>query len=118
MKFGFRKPSLKKSLAARTSWKRYVRHSLGVKAPKGMGFLTNPRRAAYNWVYRKSTIGIHDLAKPEKTRSWQNTGGNKDNRSFGNLSRKQLSVLALFFLATLALYVGIIIVMLPLLIAS
>jgi hypothetical protein len=37
MKFGLRKPSLRKSIAARTSVKRFVRHSLGVKAPRGWG---------------------------------------------------------------------------------
>lgn len=29
MKFGFRTPSLKRRISARTSWKRYVRHSMG-----------------------------------------------------------------------------------------
>lgn len=57
MKFGFRTPSLKKRIAARTSVKRYVRHSLGFKAPKGYGWLTNPKKAAYNKVYNKTTVG-------------------------------------------------------------
>ena len=46
-----------KRLAARTSLKRYVRHTLGLKAPRGWGWLTNPRRAAYNRVYRRTTVG-------------------------------------------------------------
>jgi hypothetical protein len=58
MKFGIRKPSIKKRIAARTSWKRYARHSLGLKAPRGMGSLTNPRRAAYNRIYNRTTIGV------------------------------------------------------------
>lgn len=53
----FRVPSLNKRIAARTSVKRYVRHSLGFKAPRGWGWLTNPRRAAYNRVYNRSSIG-------------------------------------------------------------
>lgn len=57
MKFGFRKPSLTKRLAARTSLKRYVRHSLGLKAPRGWGWLTNPKKAAYNRVYNRTTVG-------------------------------------------------------------
>lgn len=57
MKFGFRTPSLKKRIAARTSLKRYVRHSLGFKAPKGFGWLTNPKKAAYNKVYNKTSRG-------------------------------------------------------------
>ncbi|MCX8052004.1 MAG: hypothetical protein N3B17_08960 [Chlorobi bacterium] len=55
MRFGFRRPSLRKRIAARTSWKRYVRHSLGLKAPRGWGWLTNPRRAAYNRIYSRTT---------------------------------------------------------------
>ena len=42
MRFGFRRLSLRKRLAARTSWKRVVRHSLGLKAPRGWGWLTKP----------------------------------------------------------------------------
>lgn len=53
----FRKPSIKKRIAARTSVKRYVRHSLGLKAPRGWGWLTNPKRAAYNRVYNRTSIG-------------------------------------------------------------
>jgi hypothetical protein len=56
MRLGPRRPSMKKRLAARTSWKRYVRHSLGFKAPRGMGWLTNPRKAAYNRVYNRTTF--------------------------------------------------------------
>jgi len=55
VKIGFRKPSLKKRIAARTSWKRAVRHNLGFKAPRGMGWLTNPKKAAYNRVYNRTT---------------------------------------------------------------
>jgi hypothetical protein len=57
MKFGFRTPSIRKRIAARTSLKRYVRHSLGFKAPRGWGWLTNPRRAAYNRVYNRTSFG-------------------------------------------------------------
>jgi len=56
MKFGIRKPSLRKSIAARTSPARFVRHSLGLKAPRGWGWLTNPRKAAYNRVYSRTTV--------------------------------------------------------------
>jgi len=57
MKFGFRIPSLTKRIAARFSWKRYVRHSLGLKAPRGWGWLTNPKRALYNRVYNRTSVG-------------------------------------------------------------
>lgn len=57
MKFGIRIPSIKKRIAARTSVKRMVRHSLGLKAPRGWGWLTDPKKAAYNRVYNRSTTG-------------------------------------------------------------
>jgi hypothetical protein len=57
MKFGYRKPSLKKRIAVRTSLKRVVRHSLGFKAPRGFGWLTDPKKAAYNRVYNKTSKG-------------------------------------------------------------
>ncbi len=52
-----RKPSLKGRIAARTSIKRVVRHNLGLKAPRGWGWVTNPRRALYNRVYRRTSVG-------------------------------------------------------------
>jgi hypothetical protein len=61
MKFGARKPSLKKMISARTSPARFVRHSLGLKAPRGWGWLTNPKRAAYNRVYSRTTISLWSL---------------------------------------------------------
>ena len=57
MKFGFRIPSLTKRFAARTSVKRILRHNLGFKAPRGLGWLTNPKKAAYNRVYNRTTRG-------------------------------------------------------------
>ena len=45
-----------KRIAARTSWKRVVRHSFGLKAPRGWGWLTNPRKAACNRVYNRTTV--------------------------------------------------------------
>lgn len=57
MKFGLRKFSLEKRIAARTSWKRFVRHNLGLKAPRGWGWLTDPGKAAYNRVYNRTTRG-------------------------------------------------------------
>lgn len=53
----FRVPSLNKRIAARTSWKRVVRHRMGVKAPRGYGWFTNPKKAAYNQIYNRTSIG-------------------------------------------------------------
>jgi hypothetical protein len=57
VRFGFRVPSFKKRFAARTSLKRVVRHRLGLKAPRGWGWITNPRKAAYNRIYSRTTRG-------------------------------------------------------------
>ena len=57
MKIGFRIPSITKRIAARTSWKRVVRHNMGFKAPRGMGWLTNPKKYMYNKVYNKTSRG-------------------------------------------------------------
>jgi hypothetical protein len=66
---GFRQPSFRKRVAARTSLKRYVRHSLGFKAPRGWGWLTNPKKAAYNRVYYRTTFGLYDLLRPRRRRA-------------------------------------------------
>ena len=57
MKFGFRIPSIIKRIAARTSVKRVIRHNLGLKAPSGLGWFTNPKKALYNRVYNKTSRG-------------------------------------------------------------
>lgn len=63
MKFGMRKPSIKKVIASRTSPKRFIVHSLGVKAPPAWGCLTNPKRTAYNRVYSRTTFSFWSLLK-------------------------------------------------------
>ena len=57
VRFGFRVPSLSKRIAARTSIKRLVKNKLGLKAPRGWGWITNPKRAAYTRVYNRTTRG-------------------------------------------------------------
>ena len=57
MKFGFRIPSLNKRIAARTSVKRMIRQNLGLKAPRGMGWITDPKKAMYNRVYNRASRG-------------------------------------------------------------
>jgi hypothetical protein len=56
-RFGFRVPSLSKRIAARTSIKRLVKNKLGLRAPRGWGWITNPRKAAYNRIYSRTTRG-------------------------------------------------------------
>lgn len=66
MKFGLRTPSLKKSISARTSGraKRAIKKAIiPGYGKKGMGWLKNPKKAAYNKVYNKTSFGLSDLFK-------------------------------------------------------
>lgn len=66
MKFGFRTPSLKKSISARTTGrlnhaiKRAIVPGYG---KKGIGMISDPQKALYNKIYKKTTIGISDIFK-------------------------------------------------------
>lgn len=66
MKFGMRKPSIKRSIKARTTGKvkRDVKKAVIPGYGKnGMGWIKNPKRAAYNKVYHKTTFSLWDLFK-------------------------------------------------------
>jgi hypothetical protein len=63
MKIGLRKPSIKKMFVARTSPARFVRHSLGLKMPRGWGWLSDPWRAAYNRIYARTTFSWTDIVR-------------------------------------------------------
>jgi hypothetical protein len=106
MKIGFRKPSFKKSFAARTSWKRVARHSLGLKAPRGWGWLTNPKKAAYNRVYNRATFGLGAVFRN------RGTGGDISAQGAGEFGCVVPVVFALLFgvlaIATSALGAAII----------
>ena len=66
MKFGIRTPSLKRSLKERTTGKakRSVKKALiPGYGKKGMGWIKNPKKAAYNKVYKKTSFSIFELFK-------------------------------------------------------
>ena len=66
MKFGMRKPSITKSLKARTTTKykcKVKKALLPGYGKKGMGWIKNPKKAAYNKVYKKTTFSLWDLFK-------------------------------------------------------
>ena len=59
MKFGFRKPSLKKTIKARTTGaiKRKAKGAVNpLYGKKGMGFIKDPVRSVKNKIYKKTTI--------------------------------------------------------------
>ncbi|MFB1049964.1 hypothetical protein [Paraliobacillus sp. JSM ZJ581] len=63
MKFGIRKPSIKKRISAKTSLKRQLIHRSGLKMPNGKGWIRNPKRATYNKVYNKTSFDLFKLIK-------------------------------------------------------
>lgn len=61
-----RKPSIKKSIKARTTGKakRAVKKAVVPGyGKKGMGYVKNPKRAVKNKIYKKTTFGLSDLLK-------------------------------------------------------
>lgn len=66
MKFGMRTPSLRRSISARTTGKlkRAVKKAvIPGYGQKGMGWIKDPKKAAYNKVYKKTTFSLWDLFK-------------------------------------------------------
>lgn len=71
MKFGVRKPSIKKSISARTTGKlkRSVKRSINpFYGKKGIGFITNPKKALYNKIYNKTTFSLFKSPPTKRTR--------------------------------------------------
>lgn len=66
MKFGVRKPSIKRSVKARTTGrlKRTAKKAVNpLYGKKGMGLINNPKKAVYNKVYNKTTVSARDVGK-------------------------------------------------------
>lgn len=64
MKIGFRTPSLKKSIRARTTGrlKRSIKKAANpLYGKKGMGYAKNPAKAVKNNIYHKTTFGLGDI---------------------------------------------------------
>lgn len=66
MKFGYRTPSLIKSIGARTSGnlKRNTKHLIDpFYGRKGIGWVKDPQRATYNKTYRQTSWSLFDIFK-------------------------------------------------------
>ncbi|BFL72145.1 hypothetical protein [Anaerococcus nagyae] len=84
MKFGFRKPSFKKSFKARTTGKVKRTINRATKpgyGKKGVGLLKNPKKAVYNKVYNKTTTSIRDVFDTSKTKKITNSSTKKSETS-------------------------------------
>lgn len=78
MKFGFRTPSFKKSISARTvgKVKRQAKKAINpMYGSKGMGLINNPSKAVYNKVYNKTTKSLiknyNRKERKSKMLNWQ-----------------------------------------------
>lgn len=66
MKFGMRKPNIKKSIKARTTGqiKRKAKKAINpIYEKKGMGFVKDPKKSIQNKIYKKTTFGLNDIFK-------------------------------------------------------
>lgn len=66
MKFGFRKFSINKSFKARTTGRmtRILKKAVNpFYGKKGVGFIKNPKRAVNSFLYKRTTIGVSDIAR-------------------------------------------------------
>ncbi|WP_349534088.1 hypothetical protein [Leuconostoc citreum] len=66
MKFGMRTPSIKRMISAKTTGraKRAIKSAVNpTYGQKGTGLVNNPKKAAYNKVYKKTTFSFFDLFK-------------------------------------------------------
>lgn len=87
MKVGFRKPNFKKSLKARTTGKikRKAKKLINpLYGKKGIEWIKNPKKALYNKMYHKTTIGVLDILKPTKN--------NKKTKQKENYPNTQISI--------------------------
>ena len=120
MKFGMRKPSIKKSIKARTTGKvkRAMKKAINpLYGKKGMGIIKNPKKAIYNKVYNKTTFGINDIVKTTNTiasrsnkKSSINCGGkidmigNEKNSTNGNQKSIKSAVVNLIIVYFLGIF--------------
>ena len=102
MKVGLRTPSIKKSISARTTGKvkRSIKKSVNpLYGKKGMGYINDPKKAVYNKVYNKTTIGVRDVLDPpeshEQSAAPVDSSSNKQT-SFGTWFPFILMVVGLF----------------------
>ena len=70
VKLGPRKPSIKKSISAKTTGKakRKIKSSINpIYGKKGTGYITNPKKATYNKIYNKTTYdSLSSIKKTNK----------------------------------------------------
>ncbi len=93
MKHGFRKPSIRKSIAARTVGKakrELMKSIIPGYGTRGMGKI-HPIRSAYNKLYKQTTFEISDLNKSHSSnisRSYSTISNNSENKVIDSYAKK------------------------------
>ena len=111
MKFGFRTPSVKRRISARTTGrlKRSAKSVIPGYGAKGMGLVKNPKKSLYNKVYHKTTVGTSDFKIPKDTVSeYEEYQVPPEPRETGCLGCLIVFVDILFFLMKVTYYILII----------
>lgn len=108
MKVGMRKPSIKRSISARTTGrvKRAVKRSANpLYGKKGVGFVKDPAKATKNAVYRRTTFSVMDVvnaAQIESARSSSGSSARSGRRKSGNAGFVFLLICLLFVIGASA----------------
>ena len=99
MKVGVRKPSVKKSIKARTTGKlkRQVKKTVNpLYNKKGMGYINNPKKAVYNKVYNKTTVGVSDIARVAlDNHNTDNNYSDPPKKEYSSKSYKVMGIIAI-----------------------
>lgn len=108
MKFGYRTPSISKSFKARTTGRanRITKRAVNpLYGKKGMGWINNPKKAAYNRVYNRTTRSMFDssgsgsitemlevltIKLKEYVKPYKDAVKNKDYAGYCEVADKQL----------------------------
>lgn len=113
MKVGYRKPSIKKSIKARTTGKvkRRIKSSINpAYGKKGMGWINDPKKAAYNKVYNKTTRSIFDdiSYNSHSTKSYNNgSHSNSEEISVGRIVFNTICIIIAIISFGMALLISI-----------
>ena len=118
MKVGMRKPSLKKSISARTTGKvkRTIKKTVVPGyGKKGSGWIKDPKKAVYNKVYNKTTFGVNDLIGTDVDAFLGTSSGKKNSKNNMESSTYRVTSKTYRRSGTFAICAGIIILLLALL---
>ena len=114
MKFGMRKPSLKKSISARTTTRvnKSIKKNLNpMYGKKGMGYINDPSKAIYNKIYHKATVSTKDVLDSDTSGTRNNNVDlNNKGSTVGNVFRLIYYILVFTWNLAKVIFLGAILV--------